>query len=108
MCHKAYIGRTVSPLHIRMNGHRSKFYEIIEGTNSILDLTKDEHSLGIHLVDHGFSTRGDFGSVYKVSIIENTSPRSLEFKENRYIHLLNTLRPHGLNTVNPFGLRLIH
>ena len=91
-----------------MNGHRSKYFEVINGTNNILDITDDEHSLGIHLVDHGFSKRDDFKSIYKVSIIDNCSPRSLEFKENRFIHLLNTLRPHGLNTINPFGLRLIY
>ena len=91
-----------------MNGHRSKYYEVIGGSSNILDITDDEHSLGIHLVDHGFSERVDFNKIFKVSIIENTSPSSLEFKENRYIHLLNTLRPHGLNTVNPFGLRLLY
>ena len=108
ICHKAYVGRTVSPLHIRLNGHRSKYYEVIEGRVNCIDITDDEHSLGIHLVDHGFCNRSDFNRVFKVCIIENCSPSQLELKENRYIHLLKTLRPHGLNTINPFGLRLIH
>ena len=66
------------------------------------------HSLGIHLVDHGYCNRSDFNDVYNVCIIENCSPGRLDVKENKYIHLLNSLRPHGLNTVNPLGLRLIN
>ena len=94
-----------------MNGHRSKFYEVIEGRtnfNKCDDITDDEHSLGIHLVDHGYTERADFSNIYKVFIIDNCSPSVLERRENRYIHLLKSLRPLGLNTVNPYGLPLIH
>ena len=45
---------------------------------------------------------------YKVCIIENCSPKLLEVKENKYIHLLKTLRPLGLNTANPFGFSMFH
>ena len=106
LCKKAYTGRSIQPLHERLNGHRSKYYEIIEGRAS--DVTDDEHSLGIHLVDHGFNSRDDFNNVFKVCILDNCSPKSLEYKENQYIHLLNTLRPAGLNTINPFGLKILH
>ena len=108
VCSKVYVGRTISPLHVRMNGHRSKYYEVIEGRVNCFDITNDEHSLGIHLVDHGYCNRSDFNDIYNVCIIENCSPGRLDVKENKYIHLLNSLRPHGLNTVNPFGLRLIN
>ena len=106
VCDKAYIGRSVNPLHVRLNGHRSKFYELVDGRAS--DITNDEYSLGVHLVDHGFRDHADFNRVYKISIIENCSPRVIEVKENNYIHLLKTLRPMGLNTVNPFGLAMFH
>ena len=59
LCKKAYTGRSVQPLHERINGHRSKYYEILEGRAS--DVTDDEHSLGIHLVDHGFNCKDDIG-----------------------------------------------
>ena len=55
-----------------------------------------------------YCNRSDFNDVYNVCIIENCSPGRLDVKENKYIHLFNSLRPHGLNTVNPFGLRLIN
>ena len=108
ICQKVYIGQTVTPLHKRMNSHRSCYYEVIDGKVNCIDITDDSHSLGIHLIDHGFFKRDDFGKVYKVCIIDNSSPSTLDSKENRYIHLLKTLRPHGLNTINPFGLKLLH
>jgi len=43
-----------------------------------------------------------------VSIIDNASPRTLEVRENKFIHILKTIRPLGINTVNPFGLPLLH
>ena len=87
------MGQSVNPLHVRMNGHRSKFYEIIEGRANCSDIKNDDHSLGLHLVDHGFCNRDDFNKVFKVCIIENASPRTLGLKENRYIHVIKTLRP---------------
>ena len=107
ICSKAYIGRTVSPLHVRLNGHRSKFYEIIHNRAKYDDITSDEYSLGLHLVDHGLCENSDFNNNYRCFIVENCSPKQLDVREHRYIHLLKTLRPHGLNTVNPFGLRLM-
>jgi hypothetical protein len=106
LCEKAYVGRTVNHLHIRLDGHRSKFYEIVDGR--AVDVTSDEYSLGVHLLDHGLKEHSDFNKHYKVCIIENCAPKLLEVKENKYIHALKTLRPLGLNTVNPFGLKLFH
>ena len=106
MCEKAYVGRSVNSLNVRMDGHRSKFYEIIDGR--AIDITKDEYSLGIHLLDHGLENHADFETNFKTFILENCSPKVLEEKENKYIHLLKTLRPLGLNTINPFGLEIFH
>jgi hypothetical protein len=53
-----YVGRTVNSLHKRMDGHRSKFYEIIDGR--AVDITSNEYSLGVHLLDQGLGTHADF------------------------------------------------
>ncbi|KAL5255716.1 hypothetical protein ACHWQZ_G011068 [Mnemiopsis leidyi] len=106
ICKKNYVGRTINNLHKRMDGHRSKFYEIIDGR--AVDITSDEYSLGVHLVDHGLGVHTDFNETFRTFILENCSPSALEVKENNYIHLLNSLRPFGLNTVNPFGLPIFH
>jgi len=74
-----------------MDGHRSKFYEIIDGRS--VDITSDEYSLGLHLIDHGLGMHNDFNDTLKTFILENCSPSMLEVKENNYIHLLNPLRP---------------
>jgi len=63
------------------------------------------------LVDHGFNNKKDgFNNKkdFNVSIIDNASPRTLEVRENKFIHVLKTIRPLGINTVNPFGLPLLH
>ena len=106
VCDKAYVGRTINPLHVRLDGHRSKFYEVVEGKP--VNITSDDYSLGIHLLDHGLHEHTDFDKHYRVGIVENCSPKLLEVKENKYIHLLKVLRPLGLNTVNPFGLQVFH
>lgn len=106
LCNKIYIGRTVNRLHVRMDGHRAKFYEIVNG--NVVDITSDDYCLGVHLLDHGLRDHGDFNKFFKVCIVENCSPKLLEYKENKYIHLLKSLRPLGLNTVNPFGISMFH
>ena len=106
ICKKSCVGRTVNSLHKRLDGHRSKFYEIIDGR--AVDITSDEYSLGVHLIDHGLGKHTDFNENLKTFILENCSPSQLEVKENKYIHLLRSLRPHGLNTINPFGLTVFH
>ena len=107
-CEKAYVGRTIRLLRKRISEHRAKYYELLKGKISPNTIDNDEFSLGLHLVDHGFNKREDFNENFNVSIIDNASPRTLEVRENKFIHLLKTLRPLGINTVNPFGLPLLH
>ena len=108
LCHKCYIGRTINTLRNRIGQHRTHFYEIVDGKN--VDFSKDDdYSLGFHLShDHNLKCREDFNNTYKVFIVDNCSPKLLEYKEHKFIHLLKTLRPLGINTVNPFGLNLLH
>ena len=76
-------------------GHlnRTSSYALLIGKP--VDLTDDEHSLGVHLyTEH----RSDFNKHYKICIIDNASPKMLELKEHKYIHLLKTLQPLGINT----------
>ena len=108
-CDKAYVGRTTRLLRKRIGEHRTKFYELLKGkVSTALQLDNDDFSLGVHLVDHGFNNKKDFNKIFKVSIIDNASPRTLEVRENKFIHILKTIRPLGINTVNPFGLPLLH
>jgi hypothetical protein len=106
LCHKPYIGRTVQPLRERMSGHRGNFYKVL--SNEDIDETKDDYSLGLHLVNEHYSVeRGDFNRHFKVQIMENCSPSNLEKKEHLLIHKFKTLYPIGLNKNNPFGLSVI-
>ena len=106
LCHKPYIGRTVQSLHERMSGHRGNFYKVL--TNEAVDETKDDYSLGLHLVnEHNSVEREDFNRHFKVQIVENCSPSNLDKKEHLFIHKFKTLYPIGLNRNNPFGLSVI-
>ena len=56
ICDKSYIGRTVDPLHKRINGHRQHFKEILKEieektTLDEIDTSKDKYiyMLGLHL-----------------------------------------------------------
>ena len=93
-CDKAYIGHTVKQLHERKHGHRAKFHDIING--NIIDINSDEYCLDVHLLEHGLTEHDDFNKRFKICIIENCSPKLLEYKENKYIHLLKTLKPWAL------------
>lgn len=104
-CNLVYIGRSVRALNTRIGEHRRKFYELLSGKK--IDPCDDEYSLGLHLFDHGFRDRLDFNKHFRVMILECTSPKSLEVKEHKFIHILNTLKPHGINTMNPFGIRIL-
>ena len=115
LCDKPFVGRTVNPLNIRTNQHRSAFYRVLSAhkngklVNSDLELdngSDDIYSLGMHIViDHKLSEKGDFDKFYRVSILSsNSSPSSLEVKEHKFIHRLNSLRPSGINRANPFSI----
>ena len=86
-----------------MNEHRHNYYKMLKPGHKI-DPLDDNFSLGFHLIEHGFNTRRDFNDNYRVSIISNCSPKVLEYQENKFIHILNTLRPNGLNVFNPFAM----
>ena len=116
LCDKPYVGRTVNPLiNIRTNQYRSAFYRELSAhkngnlVNSDLELdneSDDIYSLGMHIViDHKLSDKGDFDKFYRVLILSsNSSPSSLEVKEHKFIHRLNSLRPSGINRANPFSI----
>ena len=53
------------------------------------------------------SSRESFNQCYKVLVLCNSSPKSLEVDEHRFIQKLKTLRPFGLNAVDPFGIPLL-
>ena len=107
LCDKPYIGRTVQPLRERMSGHRGNFYKVLAAHNDV-DESKDDYSLGLHLVhEHHSIDRGDFNKHFRLQILENCSPSSLEKKEHLYIHKFKTLYPIGLNKNNPFGLSIL-
>jgi hypothetical protein len=103
LCFQAYVGRTTQHLRTRIGQHRRKFYAILNGCQ--VDPLDDENALGIHLTSvHGLTNRTDFNDAFRVCIIDNCSPRMLEIKEHKFIHILNTLRPNGMNIQNPFGI----
>ena len=75
-----------------------------------MDIYSDEYCLGVHLLEHGLKEHDDFNKTFKICIIKNFSPKVklLEYKENKYLHLLTTLKPWGLNTTTPFGINMFH
>ena len=83
--------------------------KVLQGklVNSDLELDKesdDIYSLGMHIViDHNLSEKGDFDKFYRVLILpSNSSPSSLEVKEHKFIHRLNSLRPSEINRAKSF------
>ena len=40
--------------------------------------------------------------IFNFSIIDNSSPKTLEVREHKYIQLLKTFKTLGINTINPF------
>ena len=110
LCIKKYVGRTVQFLRSRINGHRSKFYSLLNNPDLRFNNSGDDdmYSLGIHLIDeHGCNDRGDFNKYYEVFIIMNCSPATLEVNEHKFIQRLKTLKPFGINSVDPFGIPLL-
>lgn len=119
LCNQPYTGRTVCRMNIRTNQHRSAFYKVLKFANNCkgVNLSKnpkfsndadDLYALGMHLVsDHGCTNRSDFDKIYKVMILENASPRTIDIRENIWIHKLKSLRPLGINRANPFSLPLL-
>ena len=108
LCHMSYVGRTVQILRARVNEHRAHYYKLISDTSFVPEENDDGFSLGKHLVEcHNLRKREHLNQSYKVSILCNSSPRTLEIYEHRFIQRLKTLRPFGLNAVDPFGIPLL-
>ena len=77
-------------------------------TSFVPEDNDDGFSLGKHLIEcHNLKKRENFNQSYKVSILCNSSPRTLEVDKHRFIQRLRTLRPLGLNAVDPFGIPLL-
>ena len=64
----------------------------------------DEFALGHHILhDHHLNDKLDFDASYTVTILDICSPKVLDIKEHKFIHLLISLAPSGLNLNNPFA-----
>ena len=107
LCCKYYVGRSTRALRTRVGEHRRSFYKLCD--NKEYDQDSDEFALGHHLFsDHGLNHRDDFDKNYSVSILDWCSPKTLDVKEHKFIHLLNSLSPNGLNINNPFSIPLLY
>ena len=102
-----YVGKTITPLNKRMNGHRSRYYDILskaqEDHNFVPSYqdVDDESILGVHLfLEHGKRQRGDFNNSLTVDILQQCSPQNLRQSEQYFIDKLGTLYPFGLNQIN--------
>ena len=102
------MGKTITPLSTRLNCHRNKFYDCIrvaEGKN--IEFT-DEHLLGLHLFyDHKMRDPRDFNEGYRFTILENSNPRQINYREHVWILRLRCIAPYGLNAHDPYGIPLV-
>ena len=98
ICDVLYVGKTIDSLNERVNGHRSKFYNVLTHGARAEDFTDDEQILGVHLVHgHGMTKREDFNASYKLFILSYYNPVSIRRSEQFWIDKLKTLTPFGLN-----------
>ena len=109
ICEKSYTGRTVDPLHKRINGHRHCYREILQklesGNLDDIDTQSDLWILGLHLHnDHGQTNPNAFDETIKFGILDIVSPTEIEKREFVWMHRLNTFQPVGINTEYPFGI----
>lgn len=110
ICDKSYTGRTVDPLHIRVNGHRYWYREVLKkaAANDLQRLdasNNDLYSVGLHLyLEHGLRDSNDFDKHFKFAILEVVNPSDIEAKEYKWMHYLNTFQPIGINSEYPFGI----
>ena len=110
ICNKPYNGRTVDPLHQRINGHRSHYKEVLRKTaaNEEIDQASDLYQLGLHLhFEHGFKKNEDFDKNISFGLLEIVNPADIDRKEYKWMHRLNTFTPHGINVEYPFGINFI-
>ena len=101
-----YVGKTTNPLRIRVNGHRSNFYDLArkyKGHSSVINMGEidDEKILGAHLVnDHNKFDKNDFNDTYNFDILAFCRSQDLRIREQSFIETLKTLTPFGLNQAN--------
>ena len=110
LCNKNYIGRTTRFLRQRVNEHRAMFYKLLSDPQADLlnPNDPDGYCLGRHLIDdHCCVDRNDFNSSYQIFILLNSSPRTLDVNEHKWIQRLKTIKPFGINSVDPFGIPLL-
>ena len=87
------MGKTTESLNNRVNGHRSKFYEVQRhsarsgNTRVGMDNYDDEQILGAHLVhEHKLTKTKDFNDNYSVSILAHSRPCTLRKTEQFWIN----------------------
>ncbi len=89
LCGEAYFGQTVTPFHVRMNGHRDKF---------VIDrrLLFERSALSYHnFLDH----KDNFSlSNFKLGIVKKVNPVNLNREEQRFIDMFRT-DIFGLNRI---------
>ena len=112
ICEKPYTGRTVGPLHTRINGHRHMYKDVLKrsATNTLgeIDATSDEYALGLHLhLDHGLTDPSAFDTHVKFGILDVVNPNDIMKKEYKWMHKLNSFQPVGINVEYPFGIPLL-
>ena len=102
-CNKVFVGKTTQPLHSRVNGHRKKYYDVLNKT--LQKSNDDDHLLGLHLFQqHGINYRGAFDKSYNFTILEICNPALLDLKEHTWIQRLKCVSPYGLNSHDTFGI----
>ena len=109
LCDKTYVGKTVTPLNIRINGHRSKYYDCLRYTGDRANLSDDDdHLLGLHLYfEHRLKDCGSFNDTYAFTLLERCNPRNIDLKEHLWIQRLKCIKPYGLNSHDPFGFPIV-
>ena len=109
ICDKPYTGRTVDPLHIRINGHRHLYKDVLKrsvaNTLQEVDTNNDLYTLGLHLhLGNGLDDQNAFDKNMKFGILEVVRPSDIDVKEYRWMHKLNSFQPVGINVEYPFGI----
>ena len=95
-----YVGKTVTPLRQRVNGHRNKFHKLVKTPNPSVSEITDENILGAHLYfDHGLRSVGAFNQHYVFDVLHQGAPGTLRKYEQSLINDLGTLYPLGLNQI---------
>ena len=97
-----YVGKTVTPLHKRVNGHRNTLHALLKANDPVAcagEIT-DENILGVHLYfDHGLRNGEAFNENYVFDIVHQGPADSLRKHEQSIMDSLESLYPLGLNQI---------